>query len=195
MIDASNVICYAVLHAQDGIQPHSEHNMHTKLSQAELDDVERYLCEDSLATGVGDDMSTYDQDIIAWAAEQAQLLRDRQFGSLDIAHLADEIEAVAARERSEFAGRVAALLANMLSWPARQRGPGMQRAIAEQRNAIQRRLTRVPSLHGVLADPDWRAEIWSDAVIAATTATGRADWPARCPWSIGAAITTGWLPG
>lgn len=171
-------------------------HMHTKLSQTELDDVERELCEDMLAHG-GEEvnaMHKYSKDIIGWATEQAQLLRDRRFDLLDIEHLAEEIEDVAARERAEFAGRVAAMLANIIKWPVGRRGPGFQRAIQEQRIVIQRRLARVPGLYAVLADPGWAAEIWSDAVATVTSDTGRADLPDRCPWSIWAAIRTGWLP-
>jgi hypothetical protein len=40
-------------------------------------------------------MNTYDIDIIAWANEQARLLRERHFDQLDIEHIAEEIESVA----------------------------------------------------------------------------------------------------
>ena len=39
-------------------------------------------------------MQTYEKDIIAWANEQAKLLRAGQFDQLDIEHIAEEIEDV-----------------------------------------------------------------------------------------------------
>jgi hypothetical protein len=37
-------------------------------------------------------LHSYDADIVAWADEQARLLRERQFSKLDIEHIAEEIE-------------------------------------------------------------------------------------------------------
>jgi hypothetical protein len=39
-------------------------------------------------------LHSYDGDIIAWANEQARLLREGQFSQLDIKHIADGIEDV-----------------------------------------------------------------------------------------------------
>ena len=40
-------------------------------------------------------MTSYDQDVVAWAREQAALLRAGRFGEIDVEHIADEIEDVA----------------------------------------------------------------------------------------------------
>ena len=40
------------------------------------------------------ELSRYDYDIIAWAKEQAQLLRSKQFDLLDLENIAEEIEDV-----------------------------------------------------------------------------------------------------
>jgi hypothetical protein len=67
-------------------------------------------------------MHTYDADIIAWANEQAHLLRSGRFDCLDIAHLAEEIEDVGKSEQRELAHRMAVLLSHLLKWhyqPAR----------------------------------------------------------------------------
>ena len=52
----------------------------------------------------------YERDVIAWANEQARLLRTGQFAALDIEHLAEEIEGVGKSEQREFASRMALLL-------------------------------------------------------------------------------------
>jgi hypothetical protein len=51
----------------------------------------------------------YETDIVAWAKEQANLLRQGKFSDLDIFHLADEIEDVAKSEKFELSDRLAAL--------------------------------------------------------------------------------------
>ncbi len=66
--------------------------------------------------------STYDTDIIAWANEQARLLRASLFSQLDIQHLAEEIEDVGKSEKRELASRMAVLLTHPsaeVSAPAR----------------------------------------------------------------------------
>ena len=42
---------------------------------------------------------TYDTDIIAWANEQAALIRARRFDLLDLEHIAEEIEDVGKSEK------------------------------------------------------------------------------------------------
>jgi pyridoxine/pyridoxamine 5'-phosphate oxidase len=58
----------------------------------------------------------YDTDIVAWASEQAQLLRGRQCLALDIENLAEEIEDVGKSVQRELSSRVAVLLAHLLKW-------------------------------------------------------------------------------
>src|SRR5260370_26527028 len=38
--------------------------------------------------------TTYEKDVVAWAKEQAQLLRSGQLSDLDVQHIAEEIEDV-----------------------------------------------------------------------------------------------------
>ena len=85
----------------------------------------------------------YEADIMAWAQEQARLLRARRFDALDIEHLAEEIEDVGKSEQRELENRMAVLLAHLLKWqhqPAR-RGSSWA-TIRHQRQRIGRRLER-----------------------------------------------------
>jgi len=82
--------------------------------------------------------SSYDEDVILWAEEQARLLRAGRFAELDIAHVADEIEDVGKSEKRELASRMAVLLAHLLKWrfqPARRTG-GWRATIVDQRKRI-----------------------------------------------------------
>jgi hypothetical protein len=56
--------------------------------------------------------ATYENDIVAWAKEQAYLLRSGRLSSIDIEHIAEEIEDVGKSEQRELANRMALLLSN-----------------------------------------------------------------------------------
>ena len=65
----------------------------------------------------------YEADIVAWASEQARLLRSGRFDLLDTEHIAEEIEDVGKSEQRELASRMAVLLCHLIKWcyqPARQ---------------------------------------------------------------------------
>lgn len=138
----------------------------------------------------------YEQDVIAWANEQARLLRAGQFERLDIAHLVEEIEDVGKSEQRELASRMAVLLAHLLKWqfqPAR-RSRSWEATIRVQRDGIAHRLRRTPSLKHSLADPDWWCETWSDAQAKAIDETGLSDFPEQCPWPIPDILDPHWKP-
>lgn len=131
--------------------------------------------------------TTYDKDVVAWAQEQAQLLRSGQFADLDIEHIADEIESVGKSEQRELASRMAVLLAHLLKreFQPDHRGSGWEVTIHTHRKIIERRIRKSPSLKAAMSDADWWADAWDDAVEAASKETGMAytDFPEVCPWS------------
>ena len=139
----------------------------------------------------------YDRDVIAWAEQQAQLLRNGRFDLLDIAHIADEIEDVGKSEKRELASRMAVLLAHLLKWEAQPayRGKSWEMTIRAQRKAIALHLDEVPSLKPILRDPRWLDGAWADAVSKAAQETGLAAFPEECPWDLTAEVLAeGWLP-
>lgn len=140
---------------------------------------------------------TYDTDIVAWANEQAALLRAGKFSALDIEHIADEVEDVGKSEKRELANRMAVLLAHLLKWrfqPAR-RSKSWQRTIREQHRAIGLHFEEVPSLKATLRDGRWFAAVWSDAVVKAIDETGLEDFPEDCPWTAEQCLNAEFLPG
>ncbi|MBK1693148.1 hypothetical protein CKO09_00110 [Chromatium weissei] len=141
-------------------------------------------------------MHSYDSDIIAWANEQAHLLRSGRFDCLDIAHLAEEIEDVGKSEQRELAHRMAVLLSHLLKWQYQpeRRGSSWERTIREQRRALILRLKRTPSLKAMLRDVDWWEEIWADAIAAAIAETGLEIFPENCSWTSSEILTPEWLP-
>jgi len=138
----------------------------------------------------------YEHDVIAWANEQARLLRSGQFAALDIEHLAEEIEDVGKSEQRELVNRMAALLAHLLKWcyqPERQ-SASWQRTIKEQRRALAFHLKQVPSLQQRLADADWLDAVWADAITLAIMETGLEAFPEACPWAVADILRQDWLP-
>ncbi|CAK0776766.1 conserved hypothetical protein [Gammaproteobacteria bacterium] len=139
----------------------------------------------------------YEQDIIAWANQQAQWIRSGNFTLLDLKHLADEIEDVGKSEQRELANRMAILLAHLLKWQFQmeRRGASWEVTIRNQRMGIVRRLQRTPSLKSMLSDVEWQEEIWADAVAHASEVTGLSHFPQTCPWTTQEILNQAWLPG
>lgn len=147
----------------------------------------------------GLDMATdYEQDVIAWANEQAALLRAGKFSALDIEHIAEEIEDVGKSEQRELSNRMAVLLSHLLKWQfqAGRRGASWEATIHTQRNSIERRIRKTPSLEASLFYADWWADAWDDAVEAASKETGLTyrDFPEACPWSREEVLDHGFFP-
>ena len=139
----------------------------------------------------------YEQDIVAWATEQAALLRAGRLSAIDVEHIAEEIEDVARNERRELARRTSTLLAHLLRWrhqPGR-RCSSWASLIKVQRKALARALRATPSLSASLSDPDWLEGTWDDAVGKAIKETGLDVFPESCPWSMDQVPSVKFLPG
>lgn len=131
---------------------------------------------------------SYDFDVIAWAREQAHLLRTGQLDLLDIEHIAEEIEDVGKSEKRELRNRMAVLLSHLLKWQYQPeyQGNSWRRTIKVQREDIADCFIDTPSLKPDLASPQWRERVWVDAVNLAMKETGlRYEvFPESCPWTL-----------
>ena len=140
--------------------------------------------------------ASYDGDVVAWANEQARLLRAGRFAELDIEHIADEVEDVGKSEQRELAHRMSQLLAHLLKWHFQpdRRGRSWNNSIRVQRREIRKVLTVMPSLKPMFNDCDWLELMWADAVVMAERETGIAEWPEACIWSIDQIMDDAFLP-
>lgn len=140
----------------------------------------------------------YEKDIVAWANEQASFIRAGRFDLLDLEHIAEEIEDVGKSEQRELESRMAVLLAHFLKWQFQpeRRSRSWQDTISDQRQMIERRLRKTPSLKNALSDPDWQADAWQDARSEASKETGldRSVFPQSCTWLMTDVLKEGWLP-
>jgi hypothetical protein len=142
--------------------------------------------------------TTYERDVVAWAHEQAQLLRSGQLTALDIEHIAEEIEDVGKSEQRELASRMAVLLAHLLKWqyqPTRQ-CKSWQLTIKTQRKDVLYSLKEAPSLRAKFADDQWIEIVWGKAKLRAETETGIDidTFPENCPWSMELIMDDEFLP-
>jgi len=131
------------------------------------------------------DPNSYDNDVVAWANEQARLLRAGCFDALDIEHIADEIEDVGKSEQRELANRMVVLLAHLLKWQLQptRRGASWEITVRNQRKAITLHLKQISSLEAKLSDAEWWEVVWGDAISQAARDTGIGDFPEACPWT------------
>ena len=140
----------------------------------------------------------YETDVVAWASEQAALIRARRFDQLDLEHLAEEIEDVGKSEQRELASRMSVLLMHLLKWQfqPQKRSISWTLTIKEQRRLSVRRIAKTPSLSPMLVDPEWIDDIWVDAKALAEKETGidQGTLPEFCPWAMADVLAEGWLP-
>jgi hypothetical protein len=116
----------------------------------------------------------YETDVVAWAYEQARLLRSGDFSAIDVEHIAEEIEDVGRSERRELKHRLSVLIAHLLKWsqqPAR-RGSSWSATIRLQRREIQYALKAMPSLRHCFDDEEWLDVMWQSACDLAEADTG-----------------------
>jgi Domain of unknown function DUF29 len=130
----------------------------------------------------------YEQDVVAWASEQAALLRAGKLSAIDVEHIAEEIEDVGKGEQRELASRMSVLLAHLLKWqfqPSR-RSKSWQFTIRTQRKEVVYVLNEAPSLRGKFNDAAWLDIVWSKARSLASNETGLDldVFPDMFPWSV-----------
>jgi len=139
----------------------------------------------------------YEADVVAWANEQARMIRSGRFDLLDLEHIAEEIEDVGKSEQRELASRMAVLLAHLLKWQYQpeRRGTSWKNTIRAQRKEIAYGLEEAPSMRTKLVEARWLDMVWTKAVAQAGSETGLDCFPGVCPWVIEAEVLReDWLP-
>ena len=93
-------------------------------------------------------MSDYDTDFYAWAQQQAQALRAKDWGALDLKHLAEEVEDLRKTERRGVRSQLRLILSHLLKWvyQPEKRTESWRSTIANGRVLVQEDLEDLPSL-------------------------------------------------
>jgi Domain of unknown function DUF29 len=98
---------------------------------------------------IANQVSLYERDILLWSEETVQKLQARDFDSLDIENLIEEIESLGISQKKELLSRLTTLLEHLLkrlyvNLPDDYNG--WERTIRNQRRELKLLLHQVPSL-------------------------------------------------
>lgn len=128
----------------------------------------------------------YQHDLAAWAAHQADLLKQGKIQELDIENLIEEMEAMSRKEHRELLRRMGILICHLLKWTYQptHRGNSWRRTIIDQRQEIQDLLEDSPSLKNHFDETDWVEKAWQRALQQAQIETGLNHFPANPIWTI-----------
>ena len=132
----------------------------------------------------------YDEDVVAWAEQQAALLRSGCWSQLDIDNIAGEIEDVGKSEKRALCHRMAVLSKQLIVCLYRPErvGSSWRRTVREQRAQVRKLLRHTPSLRTLMTDPDFAEDVWRDAVILAVKEASLDDLPELSPWTLEEAL-------
>ncbi|MBC7927096.1 MAG: DUF29 domain-containing protein [Bryobacteraceae bacterium] len=129
-------------------------------------------------------MIRYEEDLHAWAYEQARKLRAGE--PVDAEHIAEELETLGRSEQNQLTNRLAVLIQHLLKceYQPEKRTTSWDASIREQRKRVNRLLDQNPSLRPQVAA--LIADAYDTAVTFASVETGivEEDFPAECTWSV-----------
>jgi hypothetical protein len=129
----------------------------------------------------------YDTDFYAWTQAQAQALQAKDWPTLDVDHLAEEIADLGSNHRYAIESQLERLLLHLLKWrydPAREPRRLWRLSIRHARREIAKRLADSPSLRkhpGRYLTTAYR-HAREDA--ADETGLTMATFPEACPWTV-----------
>jgi hypothetical protein len=129
-----------------------------------------------------------DSDLYAWLLEQASALGSHRTDRVDWAGLAEELEAMAAREKRELVSHLRTLLAHLLksAWQPERKSRSWELSITRSRMEVSDLLDDSPSLRAALAEA--LAKAYERARREAGIAIGYdrrrigKEFPKACPW-------------
>ncbi len=141
-------------------------------------------------------MGAYDRDFHAWAAEQAELIRNRSAHAIDWDNVAEEIASLGRQERGELYNHFVVLLAHLLKWryQPKRRSRSWRTTVVNQRLDIGRQLKLSPSLKAVLQEefgdayPRARSQAEGETRLPAET------FPEASPFTLTQTLDHDWWP-
>jgi hypothetical protein len=153
----------------------------------------------SLETTSGDGMTRVDDDFHGWLVDQARALHTRRSDLIDWDALAEELEAMAAKERREARKHLRNLFAHLLKWSIQseelpRRAHSWRRTIRETREELSDLLEDSPGLITSLNESF--AKVYERARNKASDDTKLPldRFPATSPWTIERAMREDFWP-
>jgi len=100
------------------------------------------------------EQALYEDDLHAWANQQATLIRAGRVDELDLDHIAEELDDLGSEIYRRLESALTVLFAHMLKWDCQpeRRTRSWEATIREQRKRIARLLEKNPSLKSKLAE-------------------------------------------
>ena len=140
--------------------------------------------------------SLYESDFYGWTTDTVDALKRRDFMSIDMVNLIEEIESMGRSEARELSSRLGQLLMHLLKWEYQwlMRSKSWTNSIDIQRRRVVRVLDENPSLRPRL--PGIIEDAYDDARLSAEKETGLPikSFPQTCPYSAEQMFSEGWLP-
>ena len=142
-------------------------------------------------------LTLYDTDFHAWAQQQADALRAKDWAALDLNNLIEEVEDLARRHRDALGSELKRLLVHLLKWhyQATHRSDSWLESIEQARQAIDELIDDHPSLvdypQVLLPKAYQRARRQAARETKLPLATFSSE---GCPWDLDDIRREGWLP-
>ncbi len=130
--------------------------------------------------------SRYEADFYQWSLEQARLLRSGEWKSVDVEHLAEEIEDMGKGVRREWESLLKVLIVQLHKWVFQPelRGVSWQWTIQEQRVQLHELLADNPSLKNQMTASLERTYPRAVKWTALETSLIEETFPTECPFRL-----------
>ena len=131
-------------------------------------------------------LDLYETDFYQWTQEQATLLRQGVWTSLDIENLAEEIESLGRQQKQELRNRLGVLIGHLLKWEYQPelQGKSWKATIWEQRDQVFDILQDNPSLKPYLEEAISNGFRQGISLVVRETPLDFDDLPKECPYTI-----------
>jgi hypothetical protein len=138
----------------------------------------------------------YDTDFYAWAQQQAEALRAKDWAALDVEHLAEEVDDLRKTERRAVRSQLRLILSHLLKWRYQpdKRTDSWRSTIANGRVLVQEDLEDLPSLAPELESLAAWAYPRARRDAAQETGLPLATFPEACPWPLAQVLDDAFWP-
>jgi Domain of unknown function DUF29 len=139
---------------------------------------------------------TYLTDFKSWIDQTTQLLRDRRWQDIDVAHLIEEIQDLGKSEQRAIASQLARLLLHLLKWQyqPQRRSDSWLDSITDARTQIELAIEDSPSLKNYPAVQLKESYKRARRQAVKQTSMQASTFPEECPYALAQVLDEGWLP-
>jgi len=148
------------------------------------------------ARGRFPEKSLYDRDYHAWVQEQVAALERGNFGALDVAHLADEVEDLGRSQKHAMRSNLNVMLLHLIKWvyQPERRKPGWENSIQEHRGRLLDDIAESPSLRRYPAEVLAKEYGYARRKAAVQMRQSVRTIPQSCPFTIEQILDPNFLP-